>query len=970
MADDSYTIGKGGLQDAYKGNDFQFKILQLFSLKAYNQKLNFKVWTEDKTGEKFDDVLFSCVENKKTRFTLLQAKHKAKILTLNFSTFFMDIDYSLYKYFQSYLAIVENFQIDYKSCYLEDLVICTNNVFPVGSSTISDPNFPANQFHFEIPDSHRIFSNEGVLYRFSSAQENGNLNVLKQKFLMIELASFLCDANPKNSILQYSKYFLLAEVFHVNRNSLTFRKEFLQSKVLISSMKEVFDCNFVKTKPEQKAQIDVDFVEFLKNTLKKSSGKVLNQLNDINHDENLVNQKVKTFMRKLLFVTKLTMPQIDKSIEIETLKIVKDVKQSKISYLKFNDSIKKWLMEPTNSVDQEFRAKINFETVGKCFQSEKRPEIEFSQFSQELRSFVDLNEKIWVYEVVKNEVDWGSIRLQQLNDSLIQLENKKCDFDKILEILDYSSEEFQFVVEYKEDENLLALKEFLSNFEIKSNGKLVIVCDENSSKRFQNNKKFQEVKVVCGDLTEASLDHLLEKKLIFQGFSLRLNELIGKEKIQRIPLQELNQIAEIGTPLIPPDIYLPRKFQRKIYLTPSLLEASQSNVLQDLLTFTVGDFKSALNGHAVHLLEKFYSQSGRDADVVDKLLWKRSYRSIKKLRRYVNENEIWNTLGTEFSSNLSQMNILTDVPGMGKSVFMEQLAMELKGKFEKLWIQKIDLQLFHDECASFEKENFDCDDLERIRNYFCENFMKFETALELEVFKSLLSEGKVILLWDGFDEIEPHKTTIMTIVSALLEASDGNKFFITSRTEWAQLLEDRFLQFTYFFHPFSRMDQKEFLLQFWEKNEDEWKRFADQVLDELNKSLTEREKIFCGIPLITKLVGEYFLDSQSTGSVQFTNLSLFHLLSHYVDKKFLIYCTEKLKLKKTSNFTISAKKSLYKDHQILALKLLFPNNFKALNGKEQSFDENVLRECGLVQDINGQFRFHHQTSAEFMATDY
>lgn len=94
-----YLLRNSSFDGGVEGNEIQLNTFKLFLLKAFNERHpNFYVWMEDKEAGKYDDVLYSCVKDGKTKFTFLQLKHKMYPLPLDFTALFDNEDYDLYKY--------------------------------------------------------------------------------------------------------------------------------------------------------------------------------------------------------------------------------------------------------------------------------------------------------------------------------------------------------------------------------------------------------------------------------------------------------------------------------------------------------------------------------------------------------------------------------------------------------------------------------------------------------------------------------------------------------------------------------------------------------------------------------------------------------------------------------------------------------------------------------------------------------
>ncbi|XP_076672115.1 uncharacterized protein LOC143371117 [Andrena cerasifolii] len=113
--------------NAIHGNIYQLKILMLFLWRGISQQCSFRLGTEIKEANKFDDLVFEYIEGGKKVYRLLQAKHKldeSKKITVKNLLAQPKGDYSLIKYFFSYQDSKE--QELFKNGTIKDIIICTN----------------------------------------------------------------------------------------------------------------------------------------------------------------------------------------------------------------------------------------------------------------------------------------------------------------------------------------------------------------------------------------------------------------------------------------------------------------------------------------------------------------------------------------------------------------------------------------------------------------------------------------------------------------------------------------------------------------------------------------------------------------------------------------------------------------------------------------------------------------------------
>lgn len=881
-----YKLASGGFQGGFEGSLFQMKILQLYLLRAYNKSLNFNVWTEDEKAGKFDDVLFSYTSENQTKLSFLQAKHKVKVMTFDLSTLFNDKNYDLLKYFHSFLSLEENFDINYQNQDLVDICIATNNKFPESksdSTILSNSSHEKSCLSFERAN-HSIFYKEGQIHKFNSSKENENLEFLKTKFISIELAQLLFENNFKTVVLHRCKNFLSSNVWRTDGDSIKFTEKFLNSG---HPEAEFLRCTFYQTVNDSvKNKSDRSIWEKLREF--KFSKILVNEIHKFADDEDYIDSKIKIFTDKLLLITELNESKLDQSIKLEILKIVNDVNLLSDAYVHFEKSTKEWLLNSfeDKNVACNSRVKLSNDKLGEIFQPIvsknilKLSQLEFLGFPTDLKLFLspDSPHQAIIYEVAKGETFWGCVKLHRLYNQIIYIAMKDKNFNlqQIIDLIPLSSKEIVLVLECSEDSDLKTRQSFMEKVIKNYEAKIVIVCSSDMDFKFSEHHigKVIDEELLCGQLTEDSLNKYLGKTINFQGSAVKLSELVEKSKIKKLAFKDLFDLKEIGAKPVEPEIYLPRKLFRKIHLKPEIMEAFRNKTFNDNIVFSESDFSLSFDGDGtVHLVQEIKK---------GEILWKKSSGPIKSLKAFVDENNPVITCDYDLKENESQTHIIQDLPGMGKSVFLQYLTSELKKHFPDRWIQKIELQAYFEEFEQFEEQSTGEKKLKDIQDFLVYLLLKLESSpISQTVFKNLLQSGKVILLLDGFDETgSTQKESVMTLIATFNKIFKGNRIYVSTRPEWADTLENRFFQFSYSFEPFSAEDQEQYILKLCKKDST-WSESVKQILRKLNNSLTDREKSITGIPLTTKLVADFLL-TNSTLANRFSKMKALcqHMIFH------------------------------------------------------------------------------------------
>jgi hypothetical protein len=373
------------------------------------------------------------------------------------------------------------------------------------------------------------------------------------------------------------------------------------------------------------------------------------------------------------------------------------------------------------------------------------------------------------------------------------------------------------------------------------------------------------------------------------------------------------------------------------------------------------------------------------------LKWKETSRDISGILKHINEGESQQPKEDSMISMMQRISILIDIAGMGKSTFLNQLAQKLKKKNTDHCVIKVDLNDFTSELDEVESEELKSP--KEAIEFLCNKILKLNSAFEKDLFiKSCMETGKVVLLFDGYDEVASYyKDEVTQLIKSLLETSIG-KVFIASRPEWADYLETTFLQIKYSLMPFEKQDQEKYLLSFVMQkienvDEDLLKKMVGMILVSMSKSLRDEDYRFTGVPLITKLVAEFF-ESKISEHFQGTNqtfddlteklrsetFNLIQLYDHFVEKKLEIYFKEKCKMDLSNarirKENIKKQKVIRENFETLAVQQILKTDLQKHlpKFKAKKIDEDELEDLvkiGLMYQIGKDLKFSHQTYGEF-----
>ncbi|APR98948.1 ankyrin repeat domain-containing protein [Wolbachia endosymbiont of Folsomia candida] len=542
------------------------------------------------------------------------------------------------------------------------------------------------------------------------------------------------------------------------------------------------------------------------------------------------------------------------------------------------------------------------------------------------------------------------------------------------------------------------------------------------------------------DLTpEQQAEFLQDREVIFQGQEVSLGDLINKdyEELKKLingkVLSKLinGKEIEIGKPLQDlgdvKDYYIPRTFNRQVKIKQEFLKASItdlfaiSNIEQDKLYKLVNEkqkeeqkekvrrfgdndpdksnpirfivldnsentqenfkqLKQDYSQHNIHWLKK--EDNG--------FIWQQSQGDLSELRKFVDVSAKPKQYTPEEITDIpDKIVIISAESGMGKSTVLTKLAEKMKKSDPSLWIIRINL---NDYMQKLDEINFSKD---KVIN-FPLDMADLKTPLEKGLWKSRVNhQGKIALLFDGFDEITTHEEKVIELLQ-ILKDTKVEKLWATTRPHMRDKLEDELGILAYTLKPLSRENQETFLKKFWSKNldlgninETRLEKYIEKSLDLLSRSIADTEE-FIGIPLQIKMFAQAFKnnfkefhDSSQNEPNLPEKLDLVDLYKRFVESKHkdwylvgkkIIYSAQIDKVYK------SQQESFVKKHRLLALSALFSEEDlnKLLSNKKMNeikkYKEEVeegKENIGIINRIiNGKPSFVHRSYAEYFASDY
>ncbi|KAJ3651303.1 hypothetical protein Zmor_017353 [Zophobas morio] len=353
-------------------------------------------------------------------------------------------------------------------------------------------------------------------------------------------------------------------------------------------------------------------------------------------------------------------------------------------------------------------------------------------------------------------------------------------------------------------------------------------------------------------------------------------------------------------------------------------------------------------------------------------------------RKYINELERFRlqsefmeyTIGESqyFNHSRQNINIICADAGMGKST----LAKSLKNSSKSTkWIILI---YARNHALQFRKHGSNV-----------ENFLKYileETCQECtnpfhhSVFKTMLEQNQIQLIWDGLDEAsDATQVSILNLVNAFSEK--GVKQWLTSRISLREMLENELGTFARNLKQFSEDEQKEYI-----------KNRLGITNDELNETFNKiRKNIMSfpnyeilGIPLQIYMLTELFLKDKDKYLLLLDGIfTVLDLYEHFVEEKFYVLYNDKNEItlrneQNIQNFE-NDKNARMNHYKSLAVSFYIYNSLihKIVNefsfNTTDSFVKKIKNEgdnVGFISRVTSRYdvEFIHNSYGEYFAALY
>jgi len=219
--------------------------------------------------------------------------------------------------------------------------------------------------------------------------------------------------------------------------------------------------------------------------------------------------------------------------------------------------------------------------------------------------------------------------------------------------------------------------------------------------------------------------------------------------------------------------------------------------------------------------------------------------------------------------------ILADFAGTGKTTTFKECTRRLKEKYPKYWVSFIDLRKCSNVFENYKNNPDYFTSWSTVVNDVLLEIIGIKDDFEKQIFQKLIFERKVILLLDGFDEINPKYNKLLENILEVLKVSDACPcLWISTRPLYAEIITNILDKFAYKFSIFKDDDIKKFVFDILKNSN--FKNVQNNIDDTANvilkyiNNLSEESQRFNNIdnPLMIQIITELCIDPMTSISLE------------------------------------------------------------------------------------------------------
>ncbi|XP_070508192.1 uncharacterized protein [Chironomus tepperi] len=378
------------------------------------------------------------------------------------------------------------------------------------------------------------------------------------------------------------------------------------------------------------------------------------------------------------------------------------------------------------------------------------------------------------------------------------------------------------------------------------------------------------------------------------------------------------------------------------------------------------------------------SRAETSNDFFDKI-WK-TFKLNKSKRENLNQKNIeYQDISQEqilWEVENQQYVLISDIAGNGKSWAMKNLTNVLRKRNPKNWVTYVDLKQFIDEFKAQDSEP-------EFSSFMVDHILKSQKQFEVKIFQKMYKDGKVFILFDGFDEIAPNYAEFVSKLAQNFQHNGGNQLWIATRDYFeVDLKENCKLNVAYSLNNMTEDEGTKLIVNSWilddlinyktvpksrqdfeshVRTSPKYEIYEQKAEQLIQKALISRNNSV-GLPQLFKMIAVGFKDEENV-----VNLQGLKIYIKFIEILYLRWSRGKGQVKEQQyinvqrNFTLKFF-NFHQYHAILSFspklaKILFPG----YDGSEWKDAEIIA--CGMLTIINGIVYFIHETIREYFVAD-
>lgn len=342
---------------------------------------------------------------------------------------------------------------------------------------------------------------------------------------------------------------------------------------------------------------------------------------------------------------------------------------------------------------------------------------------------------------------------------------------------------------------------------------------------------------------------------------------------------------------------------------------------------------------------------------------------------------VYLTDNTNFNKKPTKYVLISDIAGNGKSWAMKNLTKVLLNNNPSSWVSYVDLKQFIEEFQAQDAEP-------EFQTFMIEKILKLNSKFEQKLFEKLYKNGKVFVLFDGFDEIAPNCAEFVSNLAKSFESNGSNQLWIATREYFqVDLQKNLEVKLIYEMSKFSEDDGVDLIATNWMlmdikdinsiKSRKDFDKFMKKSANFQNYQETARKIVkkvamsqnhLIGMPQLFKMIADSFKNDKNSA----LSLKDFLIFKKFAKNLYKRWSDEKGLIRKESSIESQSNElNFWKFHQYSAIKSFFPELLNILfpeyDGSEWPVEEIIA--CGLMSKLGDLFYFLHETFREFFVAD-